>query len=453
MEHFIYHGRFYMLSKARSALLANPELSAAAVWATTFVGYLFPSFIKLLPLGADYRDRKSDKESAQGIVDGDSVKVKTDKEKLREAKQRILDSRCARNQTSGYLVFNQRAEVFFIRFNESLPMPVETLENLLKMRFAPDTMKTDVSTQNLYYTETVNRYGYHWDCHYITNPCGKDMKGSEIHCCGHIGWYEDKVRHDYIETTTIKNYYKNILTGEFEFEPLDCGYYSRRFGIAKPNTVLTHEIGPNYQGKKEDGKTFIDYSRDWGSSTTMTYVIDDQVVKQGISVLREEDQNQATTDYVTRVFRFFASFYTALQAAKATNYSLVEERINQTVPGLINNLAAANETLIEHGVVLAGAQAKLDASESAYDAGLLLWLLQLFLVPAGAAGLVYLTLYCLKDRCDSKQTVSQTNDADLEKGALTQKTSGYSPRKFNQNAARTSEGTIEEERLVNSLRK
>lgn len=430
-------------SKARTTLFAHPRYSASAIWLVITIGYLIPSFIKLLPLGELDDNAQSRRDDAQTAYSNVLNELKGVQEKIREAKMRVENLDCA---IIGYTGFNHRAKDFQKNMNESMLPALDKLNQIGKMHFFPDKTTTDKSTKKLSWTTMDWQYDYYYSC------AGQHTCGKEKNCCYHWGHHYVTNTHYYNEITIITNHYLNVLQGgPFHIDPLTCGYYSRDFNLLPPSTVMTHESQHSSHGSKEKGTTYVEFSRDWGSSVSASYRLDEQVVKVDFAVLRTVNPADAAADLIGKLFHFLATCITAIEAVGA-NYPALQEKIRQSIPGLVEQSTALNATLQEKALVLASEENRYRLAHDDYKEGQAIWLSQLFLVPLAVASFAFFTILYLKNRPEVAENVSNSPSKieEVEKGQVTHKTStvlasappANSPRYFNSNLSKTTSAEI-----------
>jgi hypothetical protein len=202
---------------------------------------------------------------------------------------------------------------------------------------------------------------------------------------------------DYNEITTIVNKYKNIIQGSsFHLPSLDCGYYSRQFKTLAPVTYETYESPHIDTGDRRAGSTYVNFYREYGSSVTAVYKLDDTTINFPAIISRPADQGVAAADLATRLYQFLATAIAAFNMAGA-NYPVLQDTIRKQIPGLLNQAAAINNTLVQKAEVLAGKQVVFDDADHEFKGGLSLWLPMFFLIPGGLALLAYI----IASRCEN----------------------------------------------------
>jgi len=413
---------FLSLTKVRNTLFANPINTGAAAWLISTVGYLIPTFIKLIPLGKQDQNEEGDENSAQDVYTNATNNLQSAKDNVQEAEKRVNDLDCAEQ---GYLTYDENIQAFQTSITESNLSAIDQLNVFWKIQFAEDQTTMDQSVQHLSWTQPGTKLGVGFDC-----P-GPFMCGQSKSCCVYYGNHPTCVTKYYDQTTTVNNDLKNMAQGPgFSFNPLNCGDdYSRSFSISSPTNLKTGET-ISCSGTKENGQTYININRQWGSEIKGSCSVDGQVLNLDILVLREDTQAVAASDIVTKLIGFLARCVMAAEAV-STNYSALRDSYNQSIPGLIDKVAEANATVQAAGVILARVQAKAGTAESEYDQGLNFWLPQLFLVPIGIGLLVCLTLCCCRSNSPEAQNTSTVPPGNDVEAGFGKTSSTYSPKYFN----------------------
>src|SRR5688572_7871909 len=119
-------------SQLRSSLFSHPKTSSAAVWATSTFLFLVPTCIELTPLGTNNRNAKGDRDDAKDAYDKTLNELNGIKEKIREARQRVIDLDCA---MAGYQDFNQGITTFQKNIDASSAQPIDLLKSFWQLYF------------------------------------------------------------------------------------------------------------------------------------------------------------------------------------------------------------------------------------------------------------------------------------------------------------------------------
>jgi hypothetical protein len=402
-------------NQIRSSLFAHPKRSAVFIWSTSTIALIITTCVELIPLARNIPDAEGRRDDAQNAFDETLKEFNGINANIDEAEQRVIDLDCAMR---GYKDFNQRVVAFQYRISNSSTTPIEGLQLFWKItRFVPDTKDTDQSV-----------VGKKWIDHIYL--CPSKPKCTTYDCCPRSKWEWVDTPHYYNEITTIKNTYEGIVEGNsFSLDnPLECNYYSRRFGAFAPLTYVTYESPHIPGGDRNAGTTYVNFNRNWGSLIPATYTLDENVVNFDALVLSRVDQNDQAADLWAKLNNFLAIAITAFNMV-GDNYPALQISIRNQIPMLLDKAAAVNATLQEKGLVLSSEKVLFTEADSAYKNGELFWMLLLFFGPLVLGTLTYLLLTCCKEKFadeDAENNFGRGDDDDLEAQVKSQP-STYSP--------------------------
>lgn len=157
----------------------------------------------------------------------------------------------------------------------------------------------------------------------------------------------------------------------------------------------------------------MDITREYGARIPTNYQLDDTHTNDKIIVLRDRSQTQAANDLAIKLYQFLVASI-ALFNSTGANYLAVQQGIRNNIPSLLNAVAQATKVADETGIVLAQKQAVFDHADAQFKQGLSLWLPLLFLLPGGAALLIYVVMKHCKPTCRPISTSGISPDAVLE---------------------------------------
>ncbi|MDR3490912.1 MAG: hypothetical protein P4M12_02575 [Gammaproteobacteria bacterium] len=374
-------------NQMRSSLFAHPKTTSAVVWATSMFIFLVPTCIELTPLGNKKRNAKGERDDAQDAYDETLQKFNSANEKIREARQRVLDLDCAK---TGYPRFNLDVAAFQQSVNSTL-LPLDQLRLHWKMQFDADKTENEQYVAGKSWDESNYEYDYYFSC--IWHSCGKNTQ-----CCFDWGWRWVTDTYYYNQITNIVNKYQGIIQGApLRLTPLDCGYYSRQFHTLSPVTYVSYESPHIESGDRRAGTTYVNFYREYASKVTASYELDDTKLDFEANVLRTADQSLAATDLAEKLYQFLGTAIAAFNMAGA-NYALLQDNIRKQIPVLLDNAAAINTTLQQEALVLADKENEYSHIDDNFKDGLSLWLPMFFIIPGGLALLTYLLLTLCKDK-------------------------------------------------------
>jgi hypothetical protein len=397
----------------RNTFFSLPKYLPSIVGLSTFIGLLVETCEKLIPLGESRNEAEKLRDQAQDLLDSTARKLKALEAKIAEDKQRIIDLDCSMNTTTGYPRFNRAISDFERRLSESKATPIDQLRSFLQMRFDDDKQTTTQFTTEKSWDELVSKR--EWVC---KQECENDKDGKET-CKEVCEWethYEYET-HYYDEITTIKNNFKNILTGPTrDLYALNCGYYARGFKTFSPESYITYESPHIKSGDKERGTTYVNFFRNYGSRFKVSFSLDGKITDSVITVFREFIKIDAATIVISKFHQILSSAYTAFNLTGA-NYPALQESFREEIPKLINQTVIVKAILQENAADLAVKQAAYDDADNAFWGGLRLWLPMLFLIPPAAALLTYGIISLgnsLTERCRRKVHIIDLDGIDDE---------------------------------------
>lgn len=405
------------LTKTKTYFFAHPKQASASIGGVfglaTLISLLFPTSIKLTPLGNAKKDAKGERDDAADKYDSTLQQYNKAQADIVEAKQRVIDLDCA---IPGYQQFNNYAITFQQGLNDPQKSALARL-NSWQIYFAPDSTSTDQSSITKTYEKDEWEYEYYYSC--ISHYCGKDTHGNTVSCCYDWGYHWVTYAYDYIETTTITNLRKNIIQGTpLSLSPLNCGYYSRTFETFAPETYQTYESPKVNSGDRSTGRTSVSFRKEYGSRTSAHYRLDDDTINKQLVVLRETVQTDAATDLAQNLYKFLAVAVATFNAT-GIDYPALQQRINNSIPLLTEQAATIYTQLQDDAEVLAGKEEIYSHADDEFHDGLKLWLPLFFLVPMGATLVTALLTYFITIQCRNRNNRQQDvtpeiNPKDLE---------------------------------------
>jgi hypothetical protein len=423
-------------SQWRISFFSHPGRVSCAFGALFLGAYVIPTSVFMDPLGRAQRGAKGNRDDARDEYDNTLGQLNKIQAEIVEDKQRIIDLDCA---IPRYQQYNNE----LIAFQQSLNDPQKTTLGRLglwQIYFTPDRTEDDRKVIAKTFREDQWVYEKYESCD--EGYCAKDVR-----CCYVTRNHKVTFEYDYNEITTLTNLYKNIIQGTPRLFSLNCGYYSRKLQTFAPETYQTYESPKDIdQSKKHDpndAQVTIKYRREFGSRVTVSSTLDGVSVTNPMTVLRAPAQADAADDVVRNLYQFLAATIATFNAT-GIGYPVLQNRLRNSIPQLIENTVSVNATLQQKALVLAEKQAIFEEADSDYKEGLLKWVLPLFLIGFVGSGVLYLILVGLQESCTrpEEDEAPEINSKDIELNTITtQAPTPQSPIKKDPPALYDDEGT------------